>query len=379
MVEESHTPSTPLRLDELARGRDNNLNLLRFLAASAVVYAHSFGILEKSAAEPFFRTMGRGLGDFGVDIFFVVSGFLVTKSLLGKDSVGTFAWARLTRVFPALWLSTLIWVLVAGLLLSPLSAGTFWSQSETLTYILKNSTMLPGAGAQVELPNAFPFTVDAFNIPLWTLPHELQMYGLLAVLGAVGLARRGWIFIGIATFGLVGLILDHAGMDLGLGATRLRFLFFFFAGASLYSYRNFILLRQSVFWGLCSAVLCVCLLTREMAIRQLALAIATPYLVLALAYGPRGPIRRFNAFGDYSYGIYIFAFPLQLMLANYLQVDRPLMLFLFSMCAVLPLAALSWHYVESKLLKVPAPAWVERVIKLNTRVRSSQYLEKIVP
>lgn len=364
--------ASPPRLDDLARGRNNNLNLLRFLAATAVVYAHSFGVMDQSAREPFFRLMDRGLGDFGVDIFFVVSGFLITKSLLGKDSLGAFAWARVMRVFPALWVSTLAWVLIAGLLLSPLPALQFWADPETLRYLAKNFTMLPGIGAETTLPHAFAFTDAEFNVPLWTLPHELQMYALLAGLAVLGIVRRGWVLIGITAVGLASLILDHAGIGFGVDATRARFLFFFFAGASFFAYRHCVVLRQWLCWALLAVVAATCLMTRDFAIRQLVLALATPYLVLAFAYGPAGHIRRFNAIGDYSYGIYIFAFPLQLIVAGYLAPMHPLAHFVLSMAAVLPFAALSWHYIERRMLTLPPPPAVARLIRLDVGGRSAQ-------
>lgn len=371
--------NAPPRFADLVQGRDNNLNLLRFLAATGVVYAHSFGVLDATRSEPFFRLMGRGLGDFGVDIFFVVSGLLVTKSLLGKSSIGTFAWARVMRVFPALWISVLTWVLVAGLWLSPLSAMEFWKQPQTLSFILKNLTMLPGSGAQTYLPNAFSASESAFNVPLWTLPHELQMYALLAILGALGLVRSGWCSIALAAFAIVNLFLEHLGLPSALPGERARFIFFFFAGASLYAFRARIIVRASIFWALCAAVAAVCAISNQLAVRQLALALATPYLVLWLAYGPAGFARRFNELGDYSYGIYILAFPLQLLIAQFSAAREPLVHFALSMCAVLPLAVASWHFVESRLLRMRAPAILDRLIPLNAREIASPSLGKVRP
>jgi peptidoglycan/LPS O-acetylase OafA/YrhL len=60
------------------RGRDNNFNLIRFLAAALVIWTHAFGLLDRTSFEPVFRTFHLGAGDLGVDIFFVLSGFLVS-------------------------------------------------------------------------------------------------------------------------------------------------------------------------------------------------------------------------------------------------------------------------------------------------------------
>ncbi len=108
-----------MTLANVMRGRDNNLNLIRFLAATAVVYGHAFGVSGRDSLEPVYRLLGLGAGDLGVDVFFFVSGLLVTGSFFGK-SIAQFAWARFTRIFPGLWFSIALCVLLAGLFFSPL-------------------------------------------------------------------------------------------------------------------------------------------------------------------------------------------------------------------------------------------------------------------
>ena len=56
------------------RGRDNNFNIIRFLAATMVIWTHAFGLLGYTEFEPVHRIFGIGAGDLGVDIFFVLSG-----------------------------------------------------------------------------------------------------------------------------------------------------------------------------------------------------------------------------------------------------------------------------------------------------------------
>ncbi|HXZ18061.1 MAG TPA: acyltransferase family protein, partial [Roseiarcus sp.] len=72
-----------MRLKDLAVGRDNNFNLIRLLAALAVIFSHSVGVLGlPGEREFFFDRLGVSLSVMAVDVFFVTSGFLVTMSLM---------------------------------------------------------------------------------------------------------------------------------------------------------------------------------------------------------------------------------------------------------------------------------------------------------
>lgn len=331
-------------------GRDNNLNLLRFLAALSVIYSHAFGVTPEAAEEPIHARIGAGPGDLGVNLFFFVSGLLVTKSFAGR-SLGQFVMARLLRIYPGLWVSIVIILLLAGAFWSPLDAGAFWSQGETVSYIWRNATMLPGVGAQLALPNAISGPAGEFNVSLWTLPHELQMYALLAaVCFIVHALRRPWIFVILCALGLLNWTLSMWGGEHFIGADRARFMYFFFAGSLAYCYREHVSLSSRPVLA-CLAVVFATALIGPATAALLAVSLTLPYLVLYFAYVPGGLIRKWNLIGDYSYGLYIYAFPFQAMLAT--QVQSPLANMALTTALVLPLAVVSWHFVEK-----PALRWV---------------------
>jgi len=342
-----------ITLGAVSHGRDNNLLLLRMVAASAVVYGHAFGYTNRTAVEPFHRLFGTGTGDVGVDAFFVVSGFLVAKSFVRKDLV-TFAWARATRIFPALWVSTVVLVLVIGLFFTPLAASEFWLRHDTLTYIGRNATMLPGIGAQMHLPFAFDRLTAEFNESLWTLPHELQMYMLLAFVGVCGLLRPV-TSLALMLIGGVAFALGVLGLPHFLDVERARFIFLFFSGTTLYLVRDRVPMHGSL--ALAGILLCLTagLATTQHAIHRLVLAGTLPYVVLWFSFVPSGSIRRYNALGDYSYGTYILACPIQVWLTVRIHDCPPLLNLACALLLVLPLAAISWHFLESRVLSLALP------------------------
>ncbi len=90
-------------LGDVAQSRDNNLNLLRFLAAAAVALSHSFLLVTGDPeSRPLMKATGFSIGYHAVDIFFVISGFLVTQSWMRRNSLLDFTVARALRIYPAL-------------------------------------------------------------------------------------------------------------------------------------------------------------------------------------------------------------------------------------------------------------------------------------
>ena len=102
-----------MRLSDYAVGRDNNFTLLRFSAAMTVLFAHSIAVLGlPPEREFFFNRLGFSLGEMGLDMLFVTSGFLVTASLVGRQNLIAYLWARILRVYPGMWVMLVLTVFV---------------------------------------------------------------------------------------------------------------------------------------------------------------------------------------------------------------------------------------------------------------------------
>jgi peptidoglycan/LPS O-acetylase OafA/YrhL len=349
-----------LRLSAVTGGRDNNLNLMRFLAATLVIFTHAFYFTRHTAAEPFHRLFNRGIGDIGVDAFFVLSGFLVTKSWQGR-SLPEFAWARCMRIYPGLWASVLLTVLLVGPFFATVPALNFWISRDTLAYIVHNGLMLPYFGARLVLAHAFRGTAAAFNASLWTLPPEIEMYLTLAILGVLfGLRARYAAALALLGIALV-LVARLGASEEDLLIAHGRFLYFFFTGSLAWLLRTRITLSSRVALALIVGVAGTVLLTRSFAVRQAALALALPYLLLWFAYVPAGSIRAWNRLGDYSYGLYIYAAPIQLAMATLGIGTIPEANFAASMLIALAFAVASWHLLERRALHRPLPHSLARL------------------
>lgn len=344
-----------MKLSDRSQSRDNNFNLIRMVAACSVLVSHSFA-LTGSGEDPVKRLIGMvTLGDLAVDLFFVASGFLVTASLLKRQNGVDFVWARFLRIYPAYWLMLLMMAFVLGPLFTTLPPSDYFAQSSIYVRLAKAATVfihtastLPGVFTTNPLPNAV-------NGSLWTMPYEVRMYAILAVTwlllrwrsDRIRALQRAVIVYALLAAGYL-LAEEFALIDQSPRRHQLaRFIFMFFSGATFYVLRARIRLHGALFWPL------LLLLLLSVEHRHLFFVLyhgSIAYLLLYLAYVPSGLVRGYNRVGDYSYGFYIYAFPVQQAVVALISDVSVLEMVLIAVPVVLLLSALSWHLLEKRVL-----------------------------
>jgi peptidoglycan/LPS O-acetylase OafA/YrhL len=333
-------------LNALVKGRENNFQLLRFCAASAVVFFHFLALTNHWTDEPLWRLFHDwDFGTLGVQIFFVISGFLVAKSWCERANLPAFLAARALRIYPALILAVLFTVVLAGISTS-LPWSTFLRDPITTDFIWHTAS---GWDLRDELPGAFatnPYP-RAVNGSLWTLPVELRLYLIVAAVGTIGLIARRTISILAAGSVIAAALVWPDWLLLSPNDASLQRVVPLFALGSLAW-----VVRQHLPISLPLAIVAgaIVLINPQGLGRGVLFGPLFTYLVLTIALHPRVQWSAFNKLGDYSYGIYVYSFPLQQLLVQRNLEWRPEMLFAVTMVLVIALAALSWHGVERPLL-----------------------------
>ncbi len=339
-------------LDQLSELRSNNFNLLRMGAALCVVLSHSFIL---TGNEP--NALPRILGYVSVNCFFLISGFLVCKSLLDRRSIAKFLRARALRIYPALIFAVLLCVFIIGPLFTTLSTKEYFLNTKTYEFLLKNSMLLVG-DVVINLPGVFSQGKYGswVNAPLWTIFYEVYMYLGLALiaffitLSKVDFEKRLRIVISIIAALTMTAFLIDTGYKLfsdSLIGVLLRFTALFSMGATLYLYRAQIRLST---WLFLAMVIIVGLSAANRVLFNVAFYLFLGYFLLYLAYLPSGWLLKFNQLGDYSYGIYVFAYPIQQAVTHWYPNLHSIELFVYAMVPTMALAVFSWHFIESKAL-----------------------------
>jgi peptidoglycan/LPS O-acetylase OafA/YrhL len=354
-----------------AADRDNNFNLLRIFAASAVLVSHAYPISTgPGTPEPLDRVLGMSLGTLAVLSFFAISGYFISQSFHNRRSVVEFAIARALRIYPGLLTVLLLTVFVLGPVFTKGGLLSYFSDRETLLYVPRNLLLWR---LQYELPgvfsdNAYP---AAINGSLWTLVYEVGCYAMVVVVGMFGLALNRGRFVGfllayavcyIAAFPLLRSNYDHLAILRNIHLLSLPFVI----GMSLFQFRLQVPLQfpTLVALGAASAVSFGSPWFQELFV------LSWSYGIFYLGFLRYEPLRAYNRLGDYSYGTYIYAFPVEQVIAALYKECTPLFMMTLSLPLTLLLAILSWHCVEKRALAQRSIVldWLKRSAKsLNLR------------
>lgn len=324
---------------------------MRLCAALCVVISHQFAL--NGFPEPvILRT--HSLGGFGVLIFFTVSGFLVAQSWDSDPNLARFAARRLLRIWPGLAGVVLVTVFIWAPAVSPLPLQAYVLDPGVHAYfnILRFSIRegLPVAF----IGNALPY---AFNGALWTIPLEVKCYVVLALCGAVGLLRSKWPLLIVTVLALVRYgVVEPRGdalmtqLDWDLKTRFLLEFGLFFAAGVLLHYIDVRRRRRLVAAIVAAAWVAgiACMFAGRM---FLALWFFVPATVIAFATASTPYIRRAGRFGDLSYGVYIYGFPVQQTMIWLLGKHLSwLPLLVVTLLSTALLALVSWHLVEKRAL-----------------------------
>jgi peptidoglycan/LPS O-acetylase OafA/YrhL len=336
------------------QGFENNFDLLRLAAALQVFGYHALTTLH--LAGPVAATLGQGLRLFpGVPMFFVISGFLVSRSYERSPSISAYFRNRCLRILPALWgcLVVSLGVLIVGVgSLGPVSCGGWllWWGAQMTVFQQYDPAFLQPLGTGI------------LNAALWTIPVELQFYVLLPLI-----YRRG-VLSGLAGLSLAAhLAIEHQGFWPWLAlysfafTTVIPYLWMFLAGVLLQRSWKAVgkyFIGRAHWWLSGYLALCAYLLARHIQVHSAAVGplVFFPLAGLVISVAMTRPVRGLRH-QDISYGVYLYHMPVINLLVE-LRLAGTWRSFAVALVGTLALAALSWVLVERPFLRQKArPGW----------------------
>ncbi|OCB40429.1 acyltransferase [Mycobacterium malmoense] len=341
-----------MKLGQVFDPRSNALNAWRLLLAAEVIFIHSWGVTGRI---PSVKPIYQLLLCVGVDGFFTISGFLITASWLSNPRVGDYFAARALRILPGFYACLIVTAFVfapVGVAMQGGSVTKLVASGAPLEFVLENSAVALVKFDVGGTPQGVP-VAGVWNGSLWSLIWEVMCYVIVAAIGVVGLASRRWISPAILVAAVIGASLlppltspeeltrQQGNVLIPLVFLACRTAIMFAAGALLYQWRDKIPAR----WSLVAVSLIIVAAASLLPDYRLVAAVPLAYAIIvsgALIHNKRIRLRT-----DLSYGVYIYAFPMQqLLVIAGLAWLNPFAFFAVATAATLPLAAASWFVVE---------------------------------
>lgn len=331
---------------------DNNFNAIRLLLACLVLVSHSFplSLAGGNQYEPLMllTRQSESLGTAAVGMFFFISGMLITASWFRSGSMQNFVYRRILRIYPGF-----IAALLFTAILTWAGCPTFrvWVDQNPINWLallvrdVIHLSNLSAYGPYVYPHDPLP---QAANGSLWTIPGEFECYLMVAFLGTFGfLKRRTLLLTCTVALWLSYLVRLLHGGEWNTSVARL--VLYFMVGVLAWVYRDKIPLRRSA-----AIILALLLLVtvRVAPCFQALWPVAGSYIVLYVGLHSPWRLTRWTEKTDLSYGVYLYAFPVQQFLATFPSLRNPFAMTLVALPTVLALAGLSWRFLESPCLKL---------------------------
>lgn len=329
----------------IMESRDNNcFDILRHFAAYLVLFSHHFAL--SGMKEP----MVGGFGSYGhvaVVIFFAISGFFMPLSFARSDGFIGFMSKRCRRIFPALIACSFIMLYVIGLYFTKNNKVEYLFSYDTFKSFISNSVLI-----QQTIPTVFSDFIfkDTINGSLWTLPIEFACYIIIATLLSCSYNWRSSMVFLVFSFVLT-LILNYTNEYYSFYTIPLKTL------ASLgiaFSIGALLSQTQSVWvkdkWKLFFISLLLFWVTVDRPEVSIIGAIAISVIVIVL--GTSFPDKFIRGRFDISYGVYIYAFPVQQIIINRVTSSFWLAMLLTAIFTTV-MACLSYRYIERPFIRRP--------------------------
>ncbi|HDZ9289775.1 acyltransferase family protein [Vibrio cholerae] len=312
----------------------NNFNFIRLVAAGLVIYGHSNAIVFDGGQDFVTRYLNWGFtGGIAVDMFFVISGFLVTASI-SKGAFLYYVKSRFLRIYPAL----IFWVAITSFVVAPIFSDYSYNISSSISYFLNVATAYK---MSYFIDGVFYENKDsAINGSLWSVILEVRLYILVAVAYFFGVFKSKTLFNVLFFVCFVLFFFKPHYIPFAKSPTDIHVSTLFLIGSFYWVNKEYIYISPFI----CLSLFSFLSLAFSLQKFEMAYIFSMPYFLFCIAY-MKG-LSLFRKLGDYSYGMYLIGWPVQQILLSFnpsISVENHQVLsILFSFL----LAVFSWHVIE---------------------------------
>lgn len=334
-------------LSTVLQKEHNNLDIFRIIAACMVIYGHAYALLPIEGQRDIIAQLSGFdySGSLAVKLFFFLSGLLVTRSLIEKRAPRQFIISRFFRLWPALAVVLAVWAFILGPIFSDQPVQDYFANPAVYDYFLKGLVMnihydLPGVFGE----NAF----KSVNGSLWSIPFEVYAYSVLIALFLTGILNSKRLSVGIFALIVIDPLISNKLLFTWLSPnSEIIMLAPCFALGSLFAlFKNEIKVHVNGVTGLWL----LCILFKESTYNFYFFYLAFFYSVIYIS--SRTWLLRIKPHADISYGIYLWGWPVQQIMAHYFPDFGIGFNQISSILISAFLGYVSWHIIESRCIKI---------------------------
>jgi peptidoglycan/LPS O-acetylase OafA/YrhL len=343
-------------------GRDNRLTPIRLVLAAAVLAEHAIIVTQGPTLPPPLVINGWSLSYAAVNAFFVLSGFLIADSLERRSNPFQFAAARMLRIWPALLALSLLAVLAIGPVVTDLSAASYFGSLQTLSFPVQVLGFLDTSQGPAGIFSDNPWAGE-FSATLWTLRYEVLAYAGAALIFFSplpwGRGAKLFLFVGVtAAYLVVRSFWPDAPAMIESG---LRLASAFTLGMLVHVWRE----KIPVLPWPTLIVLPVWIALGSHPLAEVFLNLTLASILFAVAFAGLGRWPTGARLPDWSYGIYIWHYPVMQVVLYWYPAADPLEVAIYSIPVTLLISAASWSWIEKPSLagKAGLGRWLELAFK----------------
>ncbi|MDE9484194.1 acyltransferase family protein [Xenorhabdus bovienii] len=336
-----------MQLSTILNKDNNNLDIIRIIAACMVIYGHAYAISPKIGEDDLINTLLRFdySGSLAVKIFFFISGLVVSNSLLKNRNILNFIISRFFRIWPAL-ITTIVFGYLISICLSTISLEQFTKDAPFFKYFFNSMTLK----FTWSFPGVFEGNnINTFNGSLWTIPYEVGAYIIMACsLSLVNYHRN--ISIALCIIVIIDpILLNGIIFTNSMHNEEIKFLPFCFSLGVLFS-----IIKDYIKINLSNLLMLFFIMT---ILKYQGSNLYIPFFYLTFFYfilylSSVKIMLLLKPKYDISYGVYLWGFPVQQFIASYIGNMSIILNQIVSVIVALFFGFISWVIIEEKMMKI---------------------------
>lgn len=333
---------------------ENNFGFLRLLFAYLVIFSHSTELVYINPSKDLLHALtGVTFGWLAVDGFFLISGYLIYQSYENSKKISSYVLKRVLRIYPGFIVASVLSIIFVVSVTSNWQAFIQFNLHAWLRLVIKTfSLSTPYVSGLIM--NA---SVQHINDSMWTIRYEFMCYLMVPFIALIAPTKKSVSIIALVFISaLIYITANEIKLFVRNSAFFDLFQFFrlssaFLIGTCFYKYRDAITWNKKYNLFCCFALIILWIV--KLTFFEIGLIVFGSYLLFNFSFNFKNRmIERVGSKTDISYGVYLYAWPIQITIIQYYTSINPWLLSAMTIILSTICGYISWICVEKPFINM---------------------------